>query len=143
MLQAELRRIGVDGRKALVKEWSGKLHHTSDHTDSGSHGPVPSHQFQTTALIILGMIGAEFHEGDKTPLAKRKGEHSHDTREVMDPTVARRTGRKLQQVLLEKPSSKSPLHSNLRCSAAELLGRGFQLWEKYIDIPRVCFMRWP
>ena len=43
----------------------------------------------------------------------------------------------LQGVLLEKPTSKTPLHSNLRCSAAELLGRGFHLWEKYVDIPQV------
>ncbi len=126
-----------------MKEWSGKLQQSTDHSDSGGihGGPIPSHQYQTTALIILGMIGAEFHEGDKTPLTKRRSTHdlSQDTREVMDPTVARRTGRKLQHILLEKPSSKTPLHSNLRCSAAELLGRGFQLWEKYIDIPKVSY----
>ena len=89
------------------------------------------------------MIGAEFHEGDRTPAARRKS--SHEVKEtkaavavdVMDPGVARRTGRTLQRVLLEKPHAKSTLHSNLRCSAAELLGRGFQLWEKYIDIPQV------
>ena len=43
----------------------------------------------------------------------------------------------MQSVLLERPSSRAPLHSNLRCSAAELLGRGFHLWEKYVDIPQV------
>ena len=42
-----------------------------------------------------------------------------------------------QAVLLEKPTARTPLHSNLRCSAAELLGRGFHLWEKYVDIPQV------
>ena len=55
----------------------------------------------------------------------------------MDPNVARLTAKALQNMLLEKPHAKSPLYSNLRCSSAELLGRGFQLWEKYVDIPQV------
>ena len=115
-------------------EWSGKLQtHSSEWAEL--HGPIPSQQQQTTALIILGMIGAEFHSGDRSTQSKRK--QSVDHKEVMDHGVARRTGRTLQVVLLEKPHGKSPLHSNLRCSAAELLGRGFQLWEKYIDIPQV------
>ena len=57
--------------------------------------------------------------------------------DIMDPHIARQTAKTLQGILLEKPHAKSPLHSNLRCSAAELLGRGFQLWEKYVDIPQV------
>lgn len=142
MLQAELRRIGVHGRKELVKEWAGKLQTptTQEISDWDSYEPIPSHQQQSTALIILGMIGAEFHEGDRTPASRRKSSHevkSAVPMDVMDPGVARRTGKALQRVLLEKPHAKSTLHSNLRCSAAELLGRGFQLWEKYIDIPQV------
>lgn len=57
--------------------------------------------------------------------------------EVMDPAIARLTAKSLQAVLLEKPSPLSPVHSNLRCSAAELLGRGFPLWERYVDIQQV------
>ncbi len=93
---------------------------------------MPTQQQQSTALIILGMIGAEFnneHKGDshsKTP---------HP--EVMDRATAALTAKTLQAVLLEKPSSSSPIHSNLRCSAAELVGRGFPLWEKYVDIQQV------
>ena len=107
------------------------------------YGPMPSQQQQSTALIILGMIGAEFHEGDRTPVTRRKQElpassvGGGELKDVMEPGVARKTGKTLQRVLLEKPHSRSTLHSNLRCSAAELLGRGFQLWEKYIDIPQV------
>lgn len=135
----------MQGRKELVREWSGKLQTptTQEISDWESYGPIPSHQQQSTALIILGMIGAEFHEGDRTPVSSRR-KSSHEVKEksaapvdVMDPGVARKTGRTLQRVLLEKPHAKSTLHSNLRCSAAELLGRGFQLWEKYIDIPQV------
>jgi len=57
--------------------------------------------------------------------------------ENMDPAIARQTAKTLQAVLLEKPSSKASLHSNLRCSAAELIGRGFHLWEKYVDVAQV------
>ncbi len=128
-----------------MKEWAGKLQtpKSEDMTDWDSFSPTPSQQQQSTALIILGMIGAEFHEGSSTPHSRRKasqdagGEGKGEAVDVMDPGVARKTGKALQRVLLEKPHAKCPLHSNLRCSAAELLGRGFQLWEKYIDIPQV------
>lgn len=143
-MQAELRRIGAAGRKELVKEWAGKLQTPKlDELTSAEwdvYGPMPSQQQQSTALIILGMIGAEFHEGDRIPVERRKSSQDSspsELKDVMDPGVARRTGKTLQRVLLEKPHSRSTLHSNLRCSAAELLGRGFQLWEKYIDIPQV------
>ena len=145
----------MKGRKELVKEWAGKLQSPTSYklegskmkftedTDWDHYSPIPTPQQQATALIILGMIGAEFHEGDKTPINKRKSQDSSQmdrkvVAEVMDPGVARKTGKTLQRVLLEKPHAKSTLHSNLRCSAAELLGRGFHLWEKYIDIPQVC-----
>lgn len=144
LLQAELRRIGSAGRKDLVKEWAGKLQTPKSEelmTDWDVYGPMPSQQQQCTALIILGMIGAEFHEGDRTPVTRRKQETpSSEPKDVMEPGVARKTGKTLQRVLLEKPHSRSTLHSNLRCSAAELLGRGFQLWEKYIDIPQVHYV---
>ena len=86
------------------------------------------------------MIGAEFHGEGKSKAeshTSKKGSTAHPGTEVMDPAIARQTAKTLQGVLLEKPSSKSPLHSNLRCSAAELMGRGFQLWEKYVDISLV------
>ena len=86
---------------------------------------------QTTALIILGMIGAEFGSP-----AHHHGKGRSDA-EPMDPVVARQTAKVLQSVLLEKPSNKTSLSSILRCSAAELMGRGFQLWEKYVDVAEV------
>ena len=158
LLQAELRRIGMAGRKELIKNWAFKLHspstfktsategskvkHFVEETDMEGVGPIPTQQQQSTALIILGMIGAEFHDAEKAE--KRRlmdvqysGRKELASVEVMDPAIARQTAKTLQAVLLEKPHSGSTLHSNLRCSAAELLGRGFQLWEKYVDIPQV------
>lgn len=131
-----------------MKEWAGNVQAPKSEElvdwDTVS-GPIPSQQQQATALIILGMIGAEFHEGDKTPInPRRRSQESVASKpgksalqDVMEPGVARKTAKALQRVLLEKPHAKSTLHSNLRCSAAELLGRGFQLWERYIDIPQV------
>ena len=160
LLQAELRRIGSEGRKELVSFWATKLQSptglksTMEKSKRGSdagdilslEGPVPSHAQQSTALIILGMIGAEFHSTSQRAKKKPvevKGAHKSSAQltlsdlEVLDPAIARQTAKTLQAVLLEKPSSKASLYSNLRCSAAELIGRGFNLWEKYVDIPQV------
>ena len=94
---------------------------------------MPTQQQQSTALIILGMIGAEFNNEYK---GNAHSKNAHPP-EVMDRATAALTAKTLQAVLLEKPSSSSPIHSNLRCSAAELVGRGFPLWEKYVDIQQV------
>ena len=79
-------------------------------------------------------VGAEFSDVKHRHKGTEKGAGEGD---IMDPHIARQTAKTLQGILLEKPHAKSPLYSNLRCSAAELLGRGFQLWEKYVDIPQV------
>ena len=121
--------------KTSINE-GAKVKHFVEEFDADMIGPVPTQQQQTTALIILGMIGAEF--SDEKQYHKVKGaEKGAAPIEVMDPAIARQTAKTLQGILLERPHAKSPLHSNLRCSAAELLGRGFQLWEKYVDIPQV------
>ena len=114
--------------KTSINE-GAKVKHFVEEFDPEMIGPVPTQQQQTTALIILGMIGAEFSD---------EKQHKRDAPiDVMDPAIARQTAKTLQGILLEKPHAKAPLHSNLRCSAAELLGRGFHLWEKYVDIPQV------
>lgn len=55
----------------------------------------------------------------------------------MEPSIARQTAKTLQGVLLQRPSHRSNLYSSLRCSAAELIGRGFHLWENYVDVALV------
>ena len=96
---------------------------------------TPTQQQQTTALIILGMIGAEFNTETKSmsPHNKRSRSsvkslppHLTDFFELLDPTIARQTAKTLQAVL-QKPSRPSSVYSPLRCSAAELMGRGFHL----------------
>jgi len=70
LLQAELRRVGVQGRKVLVNYWSSKLPPRRARGDvlaqflndaeSTKRGAVATPQQQYTALIILGVIIAEF-----------------------------------------------------------------------------------
>ena len=150
----------------LVKVWAGKLQTPSsftktahegnkahDEADFGDMGlgsqfaqATPTQQQQTTALIILGMIGAEFNTETKSmsPHNKRSRSsvkslppHLTDFFELLDPTIARQTAKTLQAVLLEKPLRPSSVYSPLRCSAAELMGRGFHLWENYVDVAAV------
>ena len=156
LLQAELRRIGSEGRQALVAYYAQYLqspasfkapaerektkHFAEDPEKSitlESSSPIPTQQQQSTALIILGMIGAEFSAVGKPKIKKKSTGKSATDFEPMDTTIARQTAKTLQAVLLEQPATKSALHSYLRCSAAELLGRGFNLWEKYVDVAQV------
>lgn len=146
----------MEGRKELVTYWSSKLpplgqskrsradilsHHINeDQTDDPKQGAIATPQQQYTALIILGLIGAEF---SKTEASRRP---SLGTLEMMDDTVARQTARSLQNVLLD---TKPSLHTNLRRSAIDLIGRGFHLWEKYLNVPLVLVglldlaIQWP
>ena len=81
------------GRQARVYMYSS--------SSPTSLGPIPTQQQQTTALIILGMIGAEFSEEGKS---KRRSVHDANKRgkghgvenEVMDQAVARVTAKTLQ-----------------------------------------------
>ena len=147
LLQSELRRIKAEGRRTLVSTWASKLQPQSSsvltlkrQVKAAEEGvsPSPAHEVtvvsglihqQTTALIILGMVGAEF---GSPAHSKTRGDV-----EPMDPVVARQTAKALQSVILEKPANKANLCSILRCSAVELMGRGFQLWEKYVDVAEV------
>lgn len=143
LLQSELRRVGVQGRRELVTDWSSKLppltlskrsrgdvlvQVNDDQIDDLKRGAVATPQQQYTALIILGLIGAEFSK----PETMRRS--STAELETMDDAIARQTARSLQNVLLD---TKPSLHTNLRRSAIDLVGRGFHLWEKYLHIPPV------
>jgi len=47
------------------------------------------------------------------------------------------TGKALTFLLLQPPSSSLPAQSLLRRAAVDLLGRGFAVWEMYLDISTV------
>ena len=130
-------------KSAPEKERKRSAEESAETSSTHLEGPIPTQQQQATALVILGMIGAEFSYAGKAQSRPKSGEKGAKKAvglsdlEIMDPAIARQTAKTLQAVLLERPTSKSGLYSNLRCSTVELLGRGFNLWEKYVDIPQV------
>jgi len=47
------------------------------------------------------------------------------------------TGLALTHLLLAPPSSRLPAHTPLRRAAIDLIGRGFTVWEPYLDVSKV------
>nr|CAH7751890.1 unnamed protein product [Callosobruchus chinensis] len=78
---------------------------------------------QSTAVILLGVIGAEFGQ-DITGGAGNNN-------------LARLTAMALSHLLLAAPSPKLPAHIPLRRAAIDLIGRGFTIWAPFLDISKV------
>lgn len=51
--------------------------------------------------------------------------------------LARLTSMALTHLLLAAPTPKLPAHTPLRRAAIDLIGRGFTVWEPYLDVSRV------
>lgn len=51
--------------------------------------------------------------------------------------LARLTSMALTHLLLAPPSVKLPAHTALRRAAIDLIGRGFTVWEPYLDVSKV------
>lgn len=47
------------------------------------------------------------------------------------------TGLALTHLLLAAPSPRLPAHTPLRRAAIDLIGRGFTVWEPYLDVSKV------
>jgi outer membrane murein-binding lipoprotein Lpp len=82
---------------------------------------------QTTAVILLGVIGALFDlEADKEGKEVAMGNH-----------LERVTAKALMYLVLSPSSSKQPSNSSLRRAAIDLIGRGFVLWEPHLEVSKV------
>jgi hypothetical protein len=93
-------------------------------TTSRVHGEAGIHELrrrQATAIVLLGVIGAEFGGFDA-----RQGDE-----------LARQTAFALSQLLLLPGTSVLPLFSPLRRAGIDLLGRGFVVWQPFVDLNRV------
>lgn len=55
----------------------------------------------------------------------------------MDYATVRLTGKALMYLLLKPPSSQLTAHTSVRRAAIDLIGRGFTLWEPYMDVSAV------
>ncbi|GFN77935.1 WD repeat-containing protein 7, partial [Plakobranchus ocellatus] len=117
-------------------------------------GDIPAHKLsvsfesrrkQATAIVMLGVIGAEFgHEMEpsraKTEEGKRSAKGGKGTVEGFSLTnysLSRHTSKALTFLLLQPPSPRLPLHTPIRRAAIDLIGRGFTVWEPYLDVSSV------
>lgn len=105
---------------------------------------VEGRRKQTTAIILLGVIGAEYGneiENKKRPMDIDSSEKRKSVVEgfggLGNYSLARHTSHALAYLLLAKPSRALPPHTSLRRAAIDLIGRGFPVWEPYLDISKI------
>ncbi|XP_070197340.1 WD repeat-containing protein 7-like isoform X2 [Littorina saxatilis] len=169
LLLAELRRIGAQGRKMVIDEWAPFLptrvdpkisilseggkedEEEEEEVDQMLGGDLMSktsvslenRRRQATAIVMLGVIGAEFGqeiEPSRSKAQEGKKAKTGKTQEgfnMSNYSLARQTSRALTFLLLSPPSSKLPAYTPIRRAAMDLLGRGFTVWEPYLDISSV------
>ncbi|XP_066603876.1 WD repeat-containing protein 7 isoform X2 [Prorops nasuta] len=97
---------------------------------------------QTTAVVLLGVIGAEFGQDVTTTNQRRDSEQRRKSSIVEgfgigNNNLARHTSLALTHLLQAPHSLKLPLHTPLRRAAIDLIGRGFTVWEPYLDVSKV------
>lgn len=144
--------VGYFGRSQLHNYSSSPSQLTAVHADDADQqqqeeftiltAPATTYEYkrrQALAVVILGVIGAEF--GQEAPEA---GSSFTNLSGFAAPSVAggdyslaRATSRALSYLLLHPPDVKLPPHTALRRAAMDLIGRGFTVWEPYLDVSQV------
>ncbi|XP_071092027.1 WD repeat-containing protein 7-like isoform X2 [Haliotis cracherodii] len=170
LLLAELRRIGPEGRKAIIDEWSpylptyvdpqhsllsdpqrGEEDEEEEDDEQMLAGDSPAHKVsvsfesrrkQATAIVMLGVIGAEFgHEIEpnrrKVEEIKKGKRNVQEGFSLTNYNLSRHTSKALTFLLLTPPSPRLPSNTPIRRAAIDLLGRGFTVWEPYLDVSSV------
>lgn len=102
---------------------------------------------QSTAVIILGVIGAQFGQdiSGETDKNNKKTTAEQQSRKssivegfgIGNNNLARLTAMALTHLLLAPPTTKLPAYTPLRRAAIDLIGRGFTVWEPYLDMSKV------
>ncbi|XP_065717032.1 WD repeat-containing protein 7-like isoform X3 [Patagioenas fasciata] len=154
LLLAELRRIEQAGRKETIDAWAPYLPQYIDSVISRCLSGLPQmkkmstsyeeRRKQATAIVLLGVIGAEFGAEIEPPKLLTRPRSSSQIPEGFGLTsggsnysLARHTCKALTFLLLQPPSAKLPAHSTVRRTAIDLIGRGFTVWEPYMDVSAV------
>jgi hypothetical protein len=94
---------------------------------------------QSTAIILLGIIGAEF--GPETQLSVSRSpsidalKAKQETMSVTDPVI-RQVAKALSHIVINPEDRLQPF-SSLRRSAVDLLGRGFLAWEPFVEVGQI------
>ena len=130
---ADEHSMGVD---------SGSNVGAEDSTSRSSNlGTSEGRRKQATAIILLGVIGSEY--GHEVEQSKRRTSDETRRKSVVEGfgpgnyALARNTSKALAYLLLSPPSSSLPLHTSLRRAAIDLIGRGFTVWEPYLDVSKI------
>ncbi|XP_054707757.1 WD repeat-containing protein 7-like [Uloborus diversus] len=136
-----------NGEQVHIKdeEHSSSEEETEDHSLEEVSSRKPSSvaegkRKQTTAIVLLGVIGAEY--GHEIETSKKKAE-DQKRRSVVDGfglsnySLARHTSQALAFLLLVPPSPSFPAHTALRRAAIDLIGRGFTVWQPYLDVSKI------
>ncbi|XP_058720836.1 WD repeat-containing protein 7 isoform X2 [Poecile atricapillus] len=99
---------------------------------------------QATAIVLLGVIGAEFGaeiEPPKLPTRPRSSGQAPEgfglSSAGSNYSLARHTCKALTFLLLQPGSARLPAHSTVRRTAIDLIGRGFTVWEPFMDVSAV------
>ncbi|XP_043930841.1 WD repeat-containing protein 7 isoform X2 [Protopterus annectens] len=99
---------------------------------------------QATAIVLLGVIGAEFGAEIEPPKFITRPRSSSQVPEGFGLTsggsnysLARHTCKALTFLLLQPPSPRLPAYTTVRRTAIDLIGRGFTVWEPYMDVSAV------
>uniref|UniRef100_A0A8D3CAP3 WD repeat domain 7 n=1 Tax=Scophthalmus maximus TaxID=52904 RepID=A0A8D3CAP3_SCOMX len=118
LLLAELRRIGQSGRKDTIDLWAPYLPQYVDTVSSPGSTAEPSPPAPPPP--------------EAQPVETKAPEEEMD---VTDDDIT--AGKALTFLLLQPPSPKLPPHSTIRRTAIDLIGRGFTVWEPYMDVSAV------
>lgn len=132
---------------------SMKLSTNSATTSHGSEG----RRRQATAIILMGVIGSEY--GSEIELLNNKNVPLRSNKTTLNPndvegqqrrksviegfggggnySLARKTSKALSYLLLAAASQNLPYNTSLRRAAIDLIGRGFTVWEPYIDVSKI------
>ncbi|XP_077994081.1 WD repeat-containing protein 7-like isoform X2 [Glandiceps talaboti] len=96
-----------------------------------------SRRKQATTIVMLGVIGAEFG-AEMTPSRVQGRRNVQEAGfGLKDYSLARHTAKALTFLLLKEPSPKLPAHTPIRRAAIDLIGRGFTVWEPFMDVSAV------
>ncbi|XP_072173501.1 WD repeat-containing protein 7-like [Diadema setosum] len=100
-----------------------------------------SRRKQATAIVMLGVMGAQF--GAEIQPSRQRAPSNASNRPIQqgfglsDYSLARHTAQALAFLLLQPPSNKLPAHTPIRRAGIDLMGRGFTVWEPFIDVSAV------
>ncbi|KAK2177630.1 hypothetical protein NP493_589g03000 [Ridgeia piscesae] len=83
---------------------------------------------QATAIVMMGVLGAEF--GAEIEPSRGKVMDERRKKSVVE-------GKALSFLLLQPPTERLQANTPVRRAAVDLIGRGFTVWEPYLDVSAV------